>query len=108
MLNSLIEAHTELEKELQRAISDDCATQVIEAIDGKMVNLDKTIRQTFPANDDEARAKLKFFLDRILAVGGGIVSVKDISTIEELFDQVLEGSGRGERINPKLASGNKS
>ena len=37
MINSLIEAHKELEEELQRAISDDCATQLIESIDRKEI-----------------------------------------------------------------------
>ncbi len=104
MLNSLIQAHLELEEELQNAISDDCATPVIELIDAKMADLDKTIRQTAPANHEEARAKLKFYLSRILIVGGGIVSKEDILTIEELFDHVLAGSASSIENSTKLAS----
>lgn len=104
MLDSLIQAHLELEEELQRAIGDDCAPPVIELIDAKMTELDTSIRQTVPANDDEARAKLKFFLSRILIVGGGIVSKKDILTIEELFDQILSGSSNEPNNNSELVS----
>lgn len=108
MLTSLIQAHFELEEELERAISDDSASQVIEVIDKKMAELDKSIRQSLPANNDEARAKLKFFLSRILIVGGGIVSNKDIATIEELFDHILAASSNGRQNDPQLKSYNNS
>lgn len=108
MLNTLIEAHIELEKELQRAIGNDCATQVIETIDAKISELDRSIRQTVPSNEEEARAKLGFFLSRILTVGGGIVSRKDIATIEELFDHVLAGHGDLGQTSRPLVSNNKS
>lgn len=106
MLTSLMQAHLELELELERAIRDDSASQIIEEIDKKMTDLDKSIRQTEPANNNEAKAKLKFFLARILTVGGGIVSNKDIATIEELFDHILAGSDDSGRNGPQLKSNN--
>lgn len=106
MLTSLIKAHLELEKELERAISDDCASQVIQTIDRKMTDLDGSIRQAVPANNDEAKAKLNFFLSRISLVGGAVVSKKDVESIEALFDHILASAGDDENIEPSSADPN--
>ncbi|MEM8541340.1 MAG: hypothetical protein AAGF25_10330 [Pseudomonadota bacterium] len=113
MLTSLIQAHKELEKELERAISDDGATPVIEAIDKKMTDLDNSIRLAVPADHNEAKAKLDFFLSRIAIVGGAVVSKRDIDSIAELFDRQLGYATETESneetpANSRIASTSKS
>lgn len=112
MLTSLIETHAKLEKELERAISDNSASPVIEAIDRKMTDLDNSIRQSVPTSPDEAKVKLDFFLSRIAIVGSAVVSRRDIEAIEELFDQLLGNVGNTEQSeeassDPRIVSTHK-
>ena len=96
MLSSLIQAHLEIEKELECAISDDAETHVIESIDKKLVDLDKSIRASMPGDQNEARTKLNFYLSRIAAAGSAVLSQKDIESIEELFDHIIGQTGNSE------------
>lgn len=90
MLNSLIMAHKQLEKELEHAISKNLDTAAIRAIDSRLSDLDRSIRNSVPLGPDEARLKLNYFLSVVADDFGGDLAERDFGAIEELFNHILQ------------------
>ena len=91
MIFELIDAHAKVEKQLANAIGINADAEVVRALDGELSELDQKIRDAVPADDEQARVKLDFFLSRIAFDGGNVINTNDIGTIEEIFRHILNG-----------------
>ena len=90
MISDLIDAHAQVERQLELAISQNVDAEAIRTMDTRLSELELQIRAAVPANDDQARVKLEFFLSRIAFDGGNVVNTEDIGTIEQIFQQILD------------------
>lgn len=102
MISALISAHAELEKEIESAIKADSDSHELDSLDARRTQLESAIRKAVPINDDQARQKLDFFLERVETDGEVKASKHDMRTLRELFQHILDHKDCG--LGPNIAN----